>query len=68
MPEHITILGDGAMGTVCSILFDAGKHRTTLWVAFEDSVERLMQTRENSRLLPGARIPDSVKLTANEHE
>lgn len=68
MAEHITILGDGAMGTVCAILFDAGKHRTTLWGAFEDSVERLMQNRENARLLPGARVPDAVRLTANERE
>jgi glycerol-3-phosphate dehydrogenase (NAD(P)+) len=68
MPEHITILGDGAMGTVCSILFDANQHKTTLWGAFEDSIERLMQSRENARLLPGARVPDAVRLTANERE
>lgn len=68
MQEHITILGDGAMGTVCAILFDAGKHKTTLWGAFEDSVERLMQTRSNDRLLPGARLPDATRLTANERD
>lgn len=68
MAEKITILGDGAMGTVCSILFEAGGHSITLWGAFEDSIERLMQNRENTRLLPGAKIPDSVRLTANDRE
>jgi glycerol-3-phosphate dehydrogenase (NAD(P)+) len=68
MPEKITILGNGAMGTVCSILFDTNKHPLTMWGAFEDSIERLMQNRENARLLPGARVPDSVRLTANERE
>lgn len=68
MAEKITILGDGAMGTVCSILFEAGGHSITLWGAFEDSIERLMQNRENTRLLPGAKVPDVVRLTANERE
>ena len=68
MPEKITILGNGAMGTVCSILFEAGGHSTTLWGAFSDSIERLMQNRENTRVLPGAKIPDCVKLTANERD
>lgn len=68
MPESITILGDGAMGTVCSILLHAGGHQSTLWGAFEESIDRLRQNRENSRLLPGAKIPDSVRLTANESD
>ncbi len=68
MPERITILGDGAMATVCSILLTQGGHDVTMWGAFEESIERLIQTRENSRLLSGARIPSPVKLTANDHE
>lgn len=68
MNESITILGDGAMGTVCSILASAGGHRAVLWGAFEESVDRLKQNRENTRLLPGVRIPDGVLLTANAAE
>src|SRR5688572_4529845 len=66
MSENVTILGDGAMGTVCSILLTEGGHRATIWGAFEESIERLMQERENSRLLPGVRVPPQVRLTANE--
>ena len=68
MPEQLTVLGNGAMGTVCSILFDAGGAPVTMWGAFEDSIERLMQNRENTRLLPGAKVPDAVRLTANERD
>ena len=68
MPEHITILGDGAMATVCSILLIQGGHAVTMWGAFEESIERLQQNREQSRLLPGARIPPTVHLTANDAE
>jgi glycerol-3-phosphate dehydrogenase (NAD(P)+) len=66
MAENITILGDGAMATVCSILLTQGGHRVTMWGAFEESIERLIQNREQSRLLPGARVPANVKLTAND--
>jgi glycerol-3-phosphate dehydrogenase (NAD(P)+) len=66
--EHVTILGDGAMATVCSILLTAGGHAVTMWGAFEESIERLIQNREQSRLLPGVRVPAAVKLTANDHD
>ena len=52
MPEQVTILGDGAMATVCSILLTAGGHGVTMWGAFEESIERLLQDREQRR--PGA--------------
>ena len=66
MGERVTVLGDGAMGTVCSILLTQGGHPVTMWGAFEESVERLLQDRENRRLLPGVRVPGEVRLTAND--
>ncbi|HEV7297846.1 MAG TPA: NAD(P)H-dependent glycerol-3-phosphate dehydrogenase [Tepidisphaeraceae bacterium] len=66
MAEHVTILGDGAMATVCSILLTQGGHSVTMWGAFEESIERLMQDRENRRLLPGVSVPANVRLTAND--
>lgn len=68
MPERITILGDGAMATVCSILLTQGGHHVTMWGAFEDSIERLMQNREQTKLLPGVKVPQAVKLTANDRD
>src|SRR3982751_4784718 len=66
MPEQVTILGDGAMATVCSILLTTGGHGVTMWGALEESIERLLQDREQRRLLPGVRVPPSVRLTAND--
>src|SRR3954471_12709239 len=66
MPERITILGDGAMATVCSILLTSGDHAVTMWGAFEESIETLLQDRENRRLLPGVKLPPTVRLTAND--
>src|SRR6185503_19808441 len=66
MAEQVTILGDGAMATVCSILLTTGGHAVTMWGAFEESIERLMQDREQRRLLPGVKVPSDVRLTAND--
>jgi glycerol-3-phosphate dehydrogenase (NAD(P)+) len=66
--ERVTILGDGAMATVCSLLLTAGGHEVTMWGAFAESIERLRQNRENQRLLPGVRVPDAVRLTAQDAE
>jgi len=66
MAEHVTILGDGAMATVCSIILTQGGHAVTMWGAFEESIEQLMQDREQRRLLPGVRVPPGVRLTAND--
>src|SRR5277367_3854658 len=66
MPERVTIIGDGAMATVCSILLSQGGHEVTMWGAFEESINRLIQNRENQRLLPGVKLPREVQLTAND--
>src|SRR5437762_4134365 len=66
MPERVTILGDGAMATVCSILLTTGGHSVTMWGAFEESIERLLQDREQRKLLPGVKVPPQVRLTAND--
>ena len=68
MRERVTILGDGAMATVCSILLTQGGHDVTMWGAFEESIERLIQNRENQRLLKGVNIPPQVRLTANDSD
>jgi glycerol-3-phosphate dehydrogenase (NAD(P)+) len=66
MAERLTILGDGAMATVCSILLTSGGHDVTIWGAFEESIETLLQQRENPKLLPGVKLPPQVRLTAND--
>jgi glycerol-3-phosphate dehydrogenase (NAD(P)+) len=66
MAEQVTIIGDGAMATVCSILLTQGGHGVTMWGAFEESIDQLLQDREQRKLLPGVRVPASVRLTAND--
>jgi glycerol-3-phosphate dehydrogenase (NAD(P)+) len=65
MCERITIVGDGAMGTVCSMLLASNGHKVRLWGAFPDAIAQLAATHANPRLLPGAKIPASVQFTAD---
>lgn len=63
MPEpipRVTIIGDGAMGTVCALLLIARGSKVTMWGAFADYVATLNRKRENTRFLPGVRLPDSL--------
>jgi glycerol-3-phosphate dehydrogenase (NAD(P)+) len=68
LKERVTILGRRGDGHRLLDLLTQGGHEVTMWGAFEQSIERLLQDREQSRLLPGVRVPPDVRLTANDAE
>lgn len=68
MGERISVIGDGAMATLCAILLSENGHRVRLWSAFPEAAERLARTRENTRFFPGHRLPDGVEVTGVDSE
>jgi len=64
MFKRISIIGDGAMATVCALLLESTGKQVTVWGPFADHVAEVIQTRENRKYLEGYRIPDAVRLTA----
>lgn len=68
MTQRITIIGDGSMATVCAMLLESRGAMVTVWGAFPEHVAELIQTRENRRYLPGYRISESIRLTANDQQ
>ena len=64
--RNITVIGDGAMATVCAMLLDGNGHDVTMWGPFAEHVEQVEQTRRNEKYLPGYPLPVSLKLTADE--
>jgi glycerol-3-phosphate dehydrogenase (NAD(P)+) len=69
MPLKITVLGDGAFGTVLAIALARRTHlQVTLWSARAENGRILQERRENVRLLPGVKIPESVHLTTDGRE
>lgn len=66
--ERVTIIGDGAMATVMSLLLESQGVSVTMWGPFLDHVAELIQTRENKKYMPGHRLPESIRLTADGAE
>jgi glycerol-3-phosphate dehydrogenase (NAD(P)+) len=63
------VLGSGGWGTALAILLAQNPaHRVRLWSAHTENAAKLNQSRENTRLLPGVRIPDSVLITGEPAE
>lgn len=62
--KRITVLGDGAMATVCAMLLEAKGHSVTMWGPFAEHIDQMIQSRDNSRYLPGCRLPDALNLTS----
>ncbi|MFH0983069.1 MAG: NAD(P)H-dependent glycerol-3-phosphate dehydrogenase [Planctomycetota bacterium] len=61
--KRATVIGDGAMGTVCALLLAEHGTAVTIWSAFDEQAEAIERERENRRFLPGPRLPDHVHVT-----
>jgi glycerol-3-phosphate dehydrogenase (NAD(P)+) len=66
MNQQISIIGSGAMATVCAIILQQNGHKVSMWGHSSESIDQLKDNRENDRLLPGIRIPDCVRLTSDD--
>lgn len=60
------IIGDGAMGTICSIMLAENNNSVTLWSAFEAQAADMQKNRENRRFLPGHKLHDAVTVTSDD--
>lgn len=66
--RRISIIGDGAMGTICAIMLAENGCAVRLWSAFPDAAAELARSRVNRRFLPEATLPDSVEVTGDDGE
>lgn len=66
MSEKITIIGDGAMATVCGIMLAENGHNVRIWSAFQEQAKQFAELRENRPFLPGVKIPDNIEITGDD--
>lgn len=59
----VGILGAGALAIALTKVIDNEKHDITLWTKFEREKEDIEHSRENTKLFPGIRISEDVKVT-----
>ena len=58
--RNVAIIGDGGMGTVLSILLCEKEIPTRMWGYDAGQLAEIERRRENTRFLPGYRLPDSL--------
>ena len=68
MSKKAAIIGDGAMGTLCSLLLSGNGWACSLWSAFEEHAADMRRTGENQRFLPGFPLPQGLAITTDAAE
>ena len=63
--EDIAVIGAGSYGTCLAVLFGKAGHRVSLYCRSADEVRAMDAARENTRYLPGHKLPPSVEVTSD---
>lgn len=61
--SNISILGAGTWGCALAILLAGKGHDVTIWTKIENEARSLNENRKDMKNLPGAQMPDQVKIT-----
>ena len=64
--QRVTIIGDGATGTLFGAVTAGNGHLSTLWGRRSEHIAALCRERENKLYLPGFPIPQQLQLTADD--
>ncbi len=64
----ISVMGTGSWGTALAILLHNNGHQVLLWSAHSQKAAALNETREDSKKLPGIKIPEGILITDDEKE
>lgn len=64
----ISILGTGAYGLALALMFNKNNSNIHMWTKFEEERKMLDKKREHSKVLPGVKIPNTIKFTCDMKE
>ena len=66
MFDNISIIGDGAMGTVLAMLFCAKKIPTMMWGYDAAQLQQIERERRNVKFLPAHKVPDGLVFESDD--
>jgi len=66
MAQCVTVIGDGAMGTVCAQILAEKGVRVKVWGFDGAYVQQMAAARENVKYLPGFKLHDNISVTADD--
>ena len=61
---NILVLGDGGWGTALALVLHHNGHKVTLWSKFPDYAQYVNKKRENTKFLPGIKLPRTLNITS----
>ena len=64
----VCVVGDGGWGTALGMLLLSNGHQVTMWGPFEDYLVEIRTTGENTRYLPGVKLPPELNWTSRIEE
>lgn len=68
MAKKVCVLVAGSWGTALAMVLADNGHDVRLWARSEEHVQEINGTRENSRFLPGVKLPDGLRATSDMQE
>jgi len=66
--SKVSILGAGTWGTALAILLANKGNEVTIWTKIENEAKALSENRKQVKNLPGAQLPEQVKITLDLEE
>ena len=60
--KRILVLGDGGWGTALALVLHHNGHNVTLWSKFPEYAQYVNKKRENTKFLPGVKLPRTLKV------
>lgn len=66
MFKNVSIIGDGAMATVCAVVLCENGVKTRMWGYDADQLAQIASAGENVRFLPGYKIPETLEFEADD--
>lgn len=63
MSEKIAVIGAGSWGTALSVSLSGNGHTVKIWDVDKSHLDELSENRENTRYLPGVKLPNSVHIS-----
>ena len=63
MSEKIAVIGAGSWGTALSVSLSGNGHTVKIWDVDKSHLDELSENRENTRYLPGVKLPDAITVS-----
>lgn len=63
--SNVSVIGAGSWGTALSVLLHKNGNQVTVWSAIEEEIDMLSKEHEHKEKLPGVKLPDEMKFTAD---